>query len=91
MSCASGRVSVTLIRGCGLSIAKASVSDLEANFLPITSNGGALDTSLRWSADTVWHRKASCRHTMTHGAKGVCNLSVLACNVSDPRVTLRRI
>src|SRR5262249_53489868 len=54
MSCASRRVNITFIRGCGSSRENARVSGLVANFRAITSNGGASVTSLRWSGATIW-------------------------------------
>jgi hypothetical protein len=55
MSCASRRVSITFIRGCGSSNENARLSGLGANFRAITSNGGASVTSLRWPGVTIWH------------------------------------
>src|SRR5215470_3611680 len=78
MSCASGRVRVTLILGCGSSIANASSSGVNANFLAIVSNGGASATSRRWADPTAWQ--------VTHLASARrLPLSASAANAVDPR------
>src|SRR6516165_6483826 len=54
MSCASRRVKVMFILGCGSSRENAIISGLLPNLLAIRSNGGASATCLPWFGSMAW-------------------------------------
>ena len=54
MSCASRRVKVMFILGCGSSRENAIISRLLPNLLAIRSNGGASATCLPWFGSMAW-------------------------------------
>src|SRR6266581_8392556 len=88
MSCASRRVSVTFILGCGSNIENASISGLEENFRAITSNGGASVTSRRWLGETIWqvtHRVSARRLPLSASAASAADATSIAGNIKQKR------